>query len=267
MVSWYEIKVSGSTASLANAGNIASTTDFVFNGAISPRADAGGAAVIYNRSSAGIDPVIAAQIRFTATPAENMEPGELILGTSASFDADFTCNTPPGTPCRWGDYAGASPDPLVKNVVWGTNELILTSGPTPGWGDRNFALSFVTKPLAPTAVSALAGDGYARVSWTPSTYVPTPPVASYTITAYVGSTATFTLVVAAPATSAHFGGLTNGVAYTFTVFATNNVGDSPESVHSNPVTPGRQAAQAPPPTPTPGRLPVTQSTPTPPPPR
>jgi hypothetical protein len=265
MVSWYEIKVSSGVATLFDSGNITSPTDFVFNGAISPRTDTLGAAIIYNRSSASIYPLIAAKIRFKTTVAGSMEPGELILKKSPTFDADLSCGSPVASdPCRWGDYAGISPDPVVKTVVWGTSQWINASTSSPGWSTQNFALSFLTKPEAPTAVSALAGDGYARVSWTPSTYVPTSPVTSFTITAYVGSTATFTLVVAAPATSAHFGGLTNGVAYTFTVFATNTVGDSPESVHSNPVTPARQAAQAPPPTPTPGRQPITQSSPPPP---
>jgi hypothetical protein len=268
MVAWYEIKVVGTTASTANSGNITSTTDFVFNGAISPRTDTGGAAVIYNRSSATIDPVIAAQIRFTSTSSANMEPGELVLGTSAATDNDFSCNNPTlGIPCRWGDYSGASPDPVLKNLVWGSNQVTaVTGGPLiAGWASRNFALAFVTKPLAPTAVSAVAGsNGTVKVSWTPSTYLPTPPTASYTITAYVGVTPTFTLVVGAPATSAQFGGLTNGVIYTFTVFASNSVGDSAESVHSNAVSPGRPGAQSTP-TPAPSRSPVPQSTPSPPP--
>jgi len=263
VVQWYEIKVLGGVPSLTQQGNIGSATEFVFNGAVSPRFDAGGAAVIYNRSGPST-PTIAAQIRFSATPPGQMEAGELVLGLSPQIDTDFTCNSPTaGDPCRWGDYSGASPDPIVQDVVWGTNELNSAGGSTPAWEDRNFALAFVTKPLAPTAVTATAGRGSATVSWTPSTYVPTPPTASYTITAYVGLTPTFTLVVAAPATSANFGGLTDGVAYTFTVFATNSVGSSAESVHSNAVTPGRQAAQAPPPAASTGRPPVPQSSPVP----
>ena len=251
MLRWYEIKVSsGGIASLANEGNITSPTDFVFNGAISPRSDAGGAAVIYNRSSATIDPVIAAQIRLTATASGTMEPGELVLGTSAAADTDFTCNNPTlGIPCRWGDYAGASPDPVVKSVVWGTSEVNTAVGATPAWADRNFALSFVTTPHAPTAVAATAADHSAYVSWTPSTFVPSSPVTSYTITSYVGVTAGPHVVVGPSATTVHFPALTNGVTYTFTVIATNSVGDSPESVHSNPVTPTRKAAQAAPATP------------------
>jgi hypothetical protein len=76
---------------------------------------------------------------------------------------------------------------------------------------------------------------------------------SYTITAYLGVSSTgMTLTVAAPTTNAYFTGLTEGLTYTFTVFATNSVGDSPESVHSNAVTISRQSAQSSP-VPTPPR--------------
>ncbi len=260
MVSWYEIKVSGSSASLFDSGNIASNTDFVFNGAISPRTDAGGAAIIYNRSSAATDPLIAAQIRFTATPSGNMEPGELVLASSPVSDHDFTCGNPgPTVPCRWGDYSGLSPDPVVSSVVWGTSEFIALDPPVggvSGWSNENFALSFLTKPGAPTAVSASPGNAAAAVSWTPSTDIANPVVASYTITEYVGSTPTLTLVIAAPTTSARFGGLTNGVTYTFTVFATNSFGSSAESVHSNAVTPGSRETTQASPTTAPTRTPV-----------
>ena len=266
VVRWYEIKVSAGLPLRTQQGDIASPTDFVFNGAVSPRFDGGGAAVVYNRSNATtIDPVIAAQIRVTATPSNTMEPGEIVLATSPAADTEtLSC-----APCRWGDYSGASPDPIVQNVVWGTSELNTASGPTPAWADQNFALLVAIAPHAPTPVSATAGDSAATVFWTPSPFDPGSPVISYKITSYVGGTAGPQVTVTAPATSAYFPGLINGVTYTFTVTATNIVGDGLESAQSNPVTPPRQVAQASPPpsSPAPARSPVTQSTPNPGPPR
>lgn len=245
-VDWYEITVSGTTPSIAQLGTITNTTDFVFNAAISPRFDAQGAAIEYTRSGASL-PTIAAQIRIASTPAGQMEPGELVLATSTQFDHDFSCNfMGSGAPCRWGDYSGATPDPVHTNVVWGTNEFNATIvGNMPAWSDENFALLVAIKPQSPTSVAATASDQSARVSWTPSTFDAGDADTSYTITAYVGVTAGATLIVGAPATAVIFKGLTNGVTYTFTVITTNLVGASPESPHSNSVTPTRAVQQVP----------------------
>src|SRR4029450_6675514 len=81
--------------------------------------------------------------------------------------------------------------------------------------------------------SATAGDAHARVSWT----VPGAngsPITGYTVTASPGGKA---VTVAGDATTATITGLSNGTAYSFTVKATNAVGDSPASQASNEVTP------------------------------
>lgn len=253
VLDWYEIKVSGTTASLAQQGIIASATDFVFNGAISPRFDHGGAAVFYNRSSSSIDPLIAAQERLTSTAAGAMEPGELVLATSTSPATDFSCS---GAPCRWGDYSGASPDPVQTNLVWGTNQILASSvGSNPAWATENFAVTFLETP---TNVTAVAGDQSAAVTWTPAPVDPGTPITGYTLTSYDG-VLTHAISVAAPASSMVFPGLTNGVTYTFTVIANSASGSSVESAHSNPVTPSpRDLFQASPP-PMPTRSPVSQA--------
>ncbi len=145
MVTWYEIKVVSSVVKLIQEGNITSPTDWVFNAAISPRSDGQGAVIFYNRSSIAIDPVIAAQGRMIWTPAGQMDPGELVLATSAAGDNDFTCGYPNNTTtaaCRWGDYSGASPDPLNPNVVWGSNQALTSGVPAgdPNWVTQNFAI-------------------------------------------------------------------------------------------------------------------------------
>jgi hypothetical protein len=243
VVDWYELTFPGSNP--IQQGVVSSPTDFVFNAAISPTSDAQGAAIFYNRSSSSIFPVIAAQVRGAGTAANQMVPGELVLATSSAADGDFSCINSGGANCRWGDYSAATPDPVQTGVVWGTNEFNTAAGSTPAWSDENFAL-LVGTPHAPTGVVARAGDQSAWVGWTPSTFDPGTPTTSYKVTAYVGAAAVATLTVTAPATAAIFKGLTNGTTYTFTVIAINVIGPSPESAHSNAVTPTRAVVQAPP---------------------
>jgi hypothetical protein len=247
VVDWYELTFPGSFPIPMQQGIVSSPTDFVFNAAISPEFDAQGAAIVYNRSSSSIFPVIAAQVRRAGTAANQMEPGELILATSSATDLDFSCNNPvvppPAVPCRWGDYAGATPDPVQPCAVWGTSEFNTAPTSTPAWSDENFALLVEAAPHAPTGVVARAGDQSAWVGWTPSSFDAGTPTGSFKLTAYVGASPVATLTVSAPATTAIFKGLTNGTTYTFTVIAINVIGPSPESAPSNPVTPTRAVQQ------------------------
>ncbi|HEY5286065.1 MAG TPA: fibronectin type III domain-containing protein [Solirubrobacteraceae bacterium] len=119
-----------------------------------------------------------------------------------------------------------------------------------------------TPPAAPTGVSATGGEGSATVTWT----APSPgtsPIASYTITPYIGNTAqpATTISGSPPASKATITGLENGTAYTFTVTATNAVGNGPASEKSNAVTPSAPTAPAAPaaPTATPGNAGATVS--------
>ena len=71
---------------------------------------------------------------------------EIVLGASAAADQDFTCTPPNGPPCRWGDYAGASPDPTDDHVVWGSNQINGPFTSDPHWQTRNFAVLEGTSP-------------------------------------------------------------------------------------------------------------------------
>ena len=81
---------------------------------------------------------IRAQSRIASTPLGTMT-GEVSIGTSAASDIDFSCGA--STPCRWGDYAGASPDPLNDQAIWGSNQLNGPQTSDPAWITRNFVVT------------------------------------------------------------------------------------------------------------------------------
>jgi hypothetical protein len=87
-------------------------------------------------------------------------------------------------------------------------------------------------PGAPTITSATPGNGTVTVAFTPPASDGGAPITGYTVTAAPGG-ATATGSTSPLAVT----GLTNGVAYTFTVTATNAAGSGPASAPSAPVTP------------------------------
>ncbi len=93
-------------------------------------------------------------------------------------------------------------------------------------------------PAPPTAVTAIAGDTQASVSFTVSPPPQGAPITSYLVTSSPGG---ILVSIQPPATgnigTALVGGLTNGVSYTFTVQAINLRGPSAPSAPSNAVTP------------------------------
>ena len=96
----------------------------------------------------------------------------------------------------------------------------------------SFKERYFTVPDAPTEVSAIAGNAQAEISFTAPTNTGGINITSYTVTSSPGGiTATGT---SSPITIT---GLTNGTSYTFTVIATNDIGNSVGSSASSPVTP------------------------------
>jgi Bacterial Ig-like domain (group 3)/Fibronectin type III domain len=100
----------------------------------------------------------------------------------------------------------------------------------------------VTAPGAPTAVQDTPRDGAVSLSWTAPASDGGDPIQSYRITPYVGTTAQTPIVTGSAGTSRIVTGLTDGIAYTFTVAATNGVGTGPDSTASAPVTPAPATA-------------------------
>ncbi len=177
IVRWYEILGStpAASASLRQQGDVGSPTEYVWNGAISPSIGGDSAAVLYNRGGGTVLPVIAAQARTASTALNGMDPGELVIAQSSATDLDFTCQySKPTDPCRWGDYAGASPDPAHPGVIWGSSQItgpcFILCGFFAQWQTQNFAVvasaaSPPTVPGAPTLNVPTAGNGSVGLSW------------------------------------------------------------------------------------------------------
>ena len=94
-----------------------------------------------------------------------------------------------------------------------------------------------TRPAAPTNVTATSGEQSSSfVSWSASADDGGSAIINYTVTASDGQRCI------SATTSCNFGGLTNGASYTFTVYASNGVGDSDPSTASASIMPGTAPA-------------------------
>ena len=94
-------------------------------------------------------------------------------------------------------------------------------------------------PLAPQSVHAVAGNARASVTWSAPSSDGGAAVTQYRATSSPGSKS-----CASATTSCVVTGLTNGVAYSFRVTATNTAGTSEPSAPSNTVTPRYSACIA-----------------------
>jgi hypothetical protein len=153
VVRWYE--VIPADLNVRQQGTISDPSSFVFNGAISPAGNGQDAVIEYSASGPSLKPSIRASAHRAAGTLGSTGFPITIVTSAFSFD-DFTC-IGQFQPCRWGDYSGASPDPLNSDVVWGTNQY--SGGQVSGgdaWATRNFAVQ--VQPGGPTAaVSASPG--------------------------------------------------------------------------------------------------------------
>ena len=100
------------------------------------------------------------------------------------------------------------------------------------WGTLSFA---ETRPDAPTIGTAVAGNAQATVSFTAPSSDGGSAITSYVATSSPGAI-TGTLSQAGSG-DIIVSGLTSGIAYTFTVTATNDIGTSLASAASNSITP------------------------------
>jgi|1186.fasta_scaffold00665_4 hypothetical protein len=149
-VRWHE--VNPLTRTLFQSGVVTNATAFKFNGGISPdrvrlgstKAFGSNMVLTFSSSSASTFP----SVRVVSKVGAGAQSGEVVLVTSPSFMIDHSCDTASEPTCRWGDYAGATPDPAASpsgtaGRVWITNEWnrVSTTINIPNWLTWNAAIT------------------------------------------------------------------------------------------------------------------------------
>ena len=116
---WYEIDVAGAAPTLVQSGRIAATGGaHTFFPAVAVN-DGGSMAIVYGRSSQTLHPLLEVAGRLPCDP-----PGT--LGASSVIASSTT--SPAGTGRRWGDYFGATVDPVDGRTFWVIGEVQVASG-------------------------------------------------------------------------------------------------------------------------------------------
>jgi hypothetical protein len=161
------------------------------------------------------------------TPPQ-LDGGSPITGYVATASpGGATCSaSAPNTWCTISDLSNSSTYTVTVRAI-----NVVGTGPQ---SQPSAPVTPAPLPGQPTGVVGVAGDARVVVSWTPSGENRGPPVQRFTVTATPGGAR----CTAGPsATSCTVTGLTNQVAYRFSVVATNNTGDGPPSQPSAPVVP------------------------------
>jgi hypothetical protein len=164
-----------------------------------------------------------AQISVSFTPPSN--PGSSpIIGYTVTTSQGQTA-TGSSSPIT---VTGLSNGVSYTAIVAATNSV----GTGPNSAPSNAVVPFAGfVPGPPTGVTAAAGSSLASVSFVPPTNTGTTSITSYTVTASTGQSAS------GPSSPIVVTGLTNGTPVTFTVYATNSIGNSLLSAASSSVTP------------------------------
>jgi hypothetical protein len=124
-VRWYEIYPSD--PKLIQNGSASSDSKYDFDGAISPNravkgsSSSGGQNMVLNfvASSSSSEPTI----KMLSKKGSNTQSNQVAVKQSPGPIAGFDCSqSDEGDPCRWGDYASATPDPSDKSQIWNVSQ-------------------------------------------------------------------------------------------------------------------------------------------------
>jgi len=173
-----------------------------------------------------------ATVSFTA-PSSN--GGSAITGytvTSSPGDIKGTGSSSPITVNGLTNGTAYTFTIVATNVVGNSVASAASSAVTP--------MVSVTVPGPPTSVTAVAGNGQATVSFTAPASNGGSAITGYTVTSSPGG-----ITGTGSGSPITLSGLSNGTAYTFSVVATNAIGNSSPSTASSAVTPSVSAPGSP----------------------
>ena len=156
----------------------------------------------------------------------------------------FAAYPNPPNPCSSMATASRHATAFGDTLQPGTNTIYacaLDSAGNLSFDTGTFFGETVPPESAPLSVVAAAGNGVASVSWTPVENDPNGPLIEYVVYA----SGEFEGYVPMTQTTLLLSGLSNGVAYSFSVVPVNFFGEGPTSAPSNAVTPDAGASTTP----------------------
>ncbi len=237
-VRWYEIRnATAGTPTLFQQGTFSPDSTNRWLGSVAMDG-AGNIALGYSVASSSVSAGIRVTGRLAGDAPGLMTQGEttIIAGSGSQT----------GSASRWGDYASMSVDPTDDCTFWFTTEYMPSTGGAP-WQTRIASFTLpgcsatpVSKPSAPTNLTATAGNATVHLAWA----APTTGDAPTGYQVYRGGNLVATLGNVLAFDDA---GLVNGTQYSYTVTATNSAGEGPAAgpVSATPVAPAATAPGAP----------------------